>query len=61
MVNALQEELEDERSITKKMKFMTSKEEALQAVDSAMISTKAQRVVVGNKSLVERELGQVPS
>jgi len=35
-----EEELEDEGSIMKKMRFMTSKGGALQAVDSTMIFTK---------------------
>jgi len=55
-----EENLEDEGSIMKKMKVMTSKGGALQEDDSTMISTKEQIVVVGNKSLVMRELGQVP-
>ena len=54
------EELEDEDSIMKKMKFMILKGGALQATDITMISTKEQIFVVGNKSLVKRELGQVP-
>jgi len=40
-----------------KIKFMTLKGGALQAAEGTMISTKEQRIVVGNKSLVKRELG----
>ena len=44
----------------KKMKFMTSKGGALQAVDSTIISTKEHMTFIGNKSLVKEELGQAP-
>lgn len=52
---------EDEASMINKLKFMTSKGGSLLATDSTMISTKEMLVDVGNKSLVEREIGQVPS
>ena len=55
-----EENLEDGGSIMKKMKFMTSKGGALQEVDSTMISTKEQIIVVGNMSLGKRELRYIP-
>jgi len=53
------ENLKDEGSIMKKMKFMTSKEGALQVADNTMISTKEQIADVGKKFLGKRELGCV--
>ena len=55
------EDREDEGSMMNKVKFMTSKGGAPLAADSAMISTNELLVDVGNKSLVERECGKVPS
>lgn len=52
-----EEELEDEGSIMKNMKFMTSKGGALLVVENTMISTKD---LLLNKSLVKRKLGYIP-
>ena len=48
--------LQDEGSIMMKMKFVTSKGGTLQAVEGTVISTKEQKVALGNKSQVKREL-----
>ena len=57
------EVLEEDGSMMKKLKFihymMMQKRGALRAVDSNMISTKEKIVVVGNKSLIKRELGYI--